>query len=68
MNIFNDDDVMNLTKGVMTTATLVQGLFEKFSIENDGDTELALKLTSIAWHGLATGIGMAHEDDTDDLF
>lgn len=55
--------IKDLADGTMASVGMVQGMFSRFLDENEGDVELALRLTNIAWDGLMLSVRGNSDDD-----
>ena len=57
-----DKQMHELAESTMSIVGIVQGLYMSFLKENDGDSNVALALTDIAWNGLMGSINQQNDD------
>ena len=57
------NDMENLANATMMSVGIIQGAYMKFLEENNGDRDVAIRLTKIAWDGLMLSVRTNNEDD-----
>lgn len=53
----------DLANATMMSVGIIQGVYTQFLGENDGDRDVAIRLTKIAWDGLMLSVRTNNEDD-----
>lgn len=62
-----DKDIREMTDAVMMSVGIIQGAYQRFLQENDGEIGIALELTRILWDGIMLGKNMNDDDERWDL-
>lgn len=55
-------EMENLANATMMSVGIIQGAYNRF-LEENGDHDIAIRLTKIAWDGLMLSVRMNIEDD-----
>lgn len=56
-------DTKALCEATMASVGIVQGLYQSFLKENDGDKDIALRLTQTTWYGLMKTVKTNNDDE-----
>lgn len=63
----NEETLKAIADAIMMSVGIIQGAYDRFLDENDGDVEVALRLTDITWHGLMSTVNNATNNGLDRL-